>query len=330
VTRRGEFDLIADLFVPLAEGNPGALGLLDDAALVEVPQGFEIVTTVDAMVEGVHFTGQEAADLVGQKLLRVNLSDLAAMGATPLCYLLTLVRPPEISESWLQRFVSGLARDQRTYDIHLAGGDTVSTAGPLVLSLTAIGSVEKGKALKRKGAAVGDIVYVSGTIGDAALGLALVQDSEKFGFSGLERDQRNFLAARLQSPEPRLDLGRALVDVASAAVDISDGLVADLGHLAAASDVGVTLDLDALPVSAAANSIIGDDETATLGLMTGGEDYELAFTMSPHRTGETNELIKQAGLPLTAIGRIVAGNSVAVLGKSGEELDVPAAGYTHF
>ena len=331
----GEFDLIAGLFAPLAASNPGALGLTDDAALLDISADCQAVTTVDAMVEGVHFLGADAADLVGQKLLRVNLSDLAAMGAKPLCYLLTLVRPQSTSEEWLQRFARGLANDQRTFGIALAGGDTVSTPGPLVLSLTAIGVVQKNQAIRRSGAQPGDDLWVSGTIGDAALGLALVQGSEKSALADLSQAERNFLVARLQRPEPRLALGQGLIGLATAAVDISDGLIADVGHLADASKVNLELDLSALPLSGAARHAVGERDEEILNLMTGGEDYELAFTAPAAEAKRIKLLADKLKLSVSKAGKVTeAGNSlggaVLVTGTDGEVLPVKSTGWTHF
>jgi thiamine-monophosphate kinase len=330
VSGRGEFDLIADMFAPLASSFPGALGLKDDAALLKVPDGFELVTTVDAMVEGVHFSSDDAANLVAQKLLRVNLSDLAAMGATPLGYLLTLVRPSTITDTWLERFAHGLADDQRTFGISLLGGDTVSTQGPLVLSLTAMGQVESGQALRRSGARPGDDLYVSGTIGDASLGLELVLGQGGLDLSAISRDDRNDLVGRLQCPEPRLGLGKALKGIATSATDISDGLIADLSHIATASECGLSVDLVRVPVSPAAERVAGNSDTARLKLVTGGEDYELAFTASRTQTREISGLARKLDLQVTRIGRVTEGTTIDVRGNDGEILPVDAGGYSHF
>jgi thiamine-monophosphate kinase len=330
VPDRGEFELIADLFAPLAARNPGALGLRDDAALLDLPPGCQAVSTVDAMVEGVHFFPEDAADLVGQKLLRVSLSDLAAMGATPLSYFLTLVRPSTISETWLQRFVRGLADDQQEFGISVAGGDTVSTSGPLVLSLTAIGFVKKGQAIERRGSTPGDDLYVSGTIGDAGLGLELVQGNIEQTFQALSRSDRNYLVARLQRPDPRVNIGQKLAGLATAAVDISDGLIADVSHIAVTSQVGLVIELPGLPVSDAAKRVTGDDELKILSLMTTGEDYELAFTAPPHLAGDIRKCAATSGLPLTKIGTVVEGSGVVVRDRAGNDMEVKAAGWVHF
>ena len=228
----GEFDLIERLLRPLTRGYPGALNLTDDAALVRVPAGRELVVAKDAMVADVHFLADDPPDLVGGKLLRVNLSDLAAMGADPLGYLLVIARSPDVTDEWLQSFASGLLADQNRFGCHLLGGDTVSTPGPLTLSLTILGTVPEGSALLRSGAKAGDDVWVSGCLGDAALGLRVLR-----GLAVTE-DEALALVDRYRTPRPRLALGTALRGIASAAIDVSDGLVADLGHILETSGVG--------------------------------------------------------------------------------------------
>jgi thiamine-monophosphate kinase len=236
----GEFEFIARHLRPLATAR-GALALTDDAALLEPAPGRQLVLAKDAMVAGVHFFAADPPGQIAQKLLRVNLSDLAAMGAAPLGYLLALARPKEITDAWLAEFCAGLAADNAAFEVPLLGGDTVSTPGPLTLSLTAIGELPRGTALLRAGARAGDDVWVSGTLGDAALGLKVLQ-----GALPAAEPARAFLIERYRLPQPRLALGEALRGIASAAIDISDGLVADLGHILEVSGVGAELRVDAL------------------------------------------------------------------------------------
>ena len=219
-----EFDLIARYFAPLAAGEAGAFGLTDDAAVLTPSPGWATVTTADAMVAGVHFLPEDPPDLIARKLLRVNLSDLAAMGARPRAYLLTTAFPAAIDDAWLAAFTEGLAADQAEFGIHLLGGDTVSTPGPLTLSLMALGEARDGAVLRRSGAKPGDTVYVTGTIGDAALGL----DSLRGHLSGLGPRQAEYLAGRYRLPQPRMACGPRLLGLAHAALDVSDGLVGDL------------------------------------------------------------------------------------------------------
>src|SRR5690349_11979564 len=249
----GEFERIRRFFAPLAA--PGALGLRDDAALIDGPDGQHYVLTADAIVEGVHFLSEDPPAQVAQKLLRVNLSDLAAKGAEPVGYLLVTALPRARDEAWLEAFAAGLAADQARFGIGLLGGDSTATDGPATLSVTALGRVASGRAVLRSGARAGDSIYVSGTLGDAALGLQALRGE----LPGIAAEARDFLAGRYRLPQPRLALGQRLVGVAHAMMDISDGLVADLGHIVEASGVGAVIEAALLPLSPAARSVIAAD-----------------------------------------------------------------------
>jgi thiamine-monophosphate kinase len=316
----GEFELIDRLLRPLAAGLPGALGLGDDAAVIDPPEGCSLVLAKDAMVADVHFLASDPAELVAGKLLRVNLSDLAAMGATPMAYLLAIARPATIDDRWLRGFARGLARDQERFALHLAGGDTVSTPGPLVLSLTILGTVAKGRYLSRRGARPDDRVYVSGTLGDAACGLRVL--------TGLAATDEIALPLidRYRTPQPRLELGRALIGLATAAIDISDGLLADLGHILAQSGVGAELEAARLPLSPAARSLPG----ALAAALTGGDDYELLFTAPPAAAAAIDALAQRLGLAITAIGRITGKTGLTVRDASGAPLRLERPGWRHF
>ena len=316
----GEFEFIARRLRPLATA-PGALDLIDDAALLDPTPDKQLVLAKDAMVAGVHFLEGDPPGQIAKKLLRVNLSDLAAMGAAPLGYLLALARSREIADDWLADFCAGLAADNAAFGIGLLGGDTVSTPGPLTLSLTAVGEVPKGAALLRSGARAGDDIWVSGTLGDAALGLKVLQ-----GELEVAVDARAALIAHYRLPQPRLALGQALRGVAGAAIDISDGLVADLGHILEASGVGAELRADQLPLSAAARDLPGARDAA----LAGGDDYELLFTASPARRAEIAALARRLGLPLTCIGQIRAGSDLSILDAAGQEIKVAKRGWQHF
>jgi thiamine-monophosphate kinase len=316
----GEFEFIARRLRPLATA-PGALALTDDAALLDPSPGHQLVLAKDAMVAGVHFLPADPPGQIAQKLLRVNLSDLAAMGAAPLGYLLALARPKEITDGWLAAFCAGLAADNAAFEIALLGGDTVSTPGPLTLSLTAIGEVPRGAALLRGGARAGDDVWVSGTLGDAALGLKTLQ-----GALAVAEPARAFLIERYRLPQPRLALGQALHGLASAAIDVSDGLVADLGHILEISGVGAELRADVLPLSAAARDVPGARD-ATL---SGGDDYELLFTAAPEHEAGIAALARPLGIPLTRIGAIRAGSGLRIFDASGQTIVPPSKGWQHF
>jgi thiamine-monophosphate kinase len=323
----GEFETIARLFAPLAEGWPGAFKLQNDAATLGLAPGEEAVLTLDTMTEGVHFLPGDPPELVAKKLLRVNLSDLAAMGAEPLGYLLSLAKPKERGEDWIEAFAAGLREDQALYGLHLLGGDSTSIKGPLSLSLTAIGKVPAGQALTRGGARPGDRLYVSGTIGDAALGLKVLCEEDL----GLDKRARDQLSDRYRLPQPRLALGRELLGLASACLDVSDGLVGDAAHIAEVSGVGLEIQAGRVPFSEAAAQALSLDRGLLETLVTGGDDYELLFT-APEGAEETlKALSARLDLPITAVGRVTEGAAkVTLLDESGRELALTKGGWTHF
>ncbi len=311
MTLPAEFALIA-AFRPLAA--PEALALQDDAAVFAPPPGRELVVSADAIVEGVHFLPDDPPDLVARKLLRVNLSDLAAMGAVPLHYLLTVSVPRGTGAAWFAAFARGLAEDQARYGITLLGGDTTSTPGPMSLSATVIGHVAPGRAWRRSGAQAGDALWVTGTIGDAALGLLALR--------GEMADPDGRLASRYRLPEPRL--GLALDGIVSAAMDVSDGLLQDAGHLARASGVGVEIEAARVPLPAGA-------QAHRAACLTGGDDYELLLAVSDAHGPRLTAACAQAGVPVTRIGRCVGGPArVDVHDASGDRLTVGAGGWSHF
>lgn len=314
-----EFVFVDTFLRPLAARSPAALDLADDAAVLSCPPGCELVLTKDAMVEGVHWLPEDPPELVARKLLRVNLSDLAAMGADPLGYLTALALPPARDESWGAAFAAGLAIDQERFGLALLGGDCVSSPRATVLSLTAVGTVPVGRALLRRGARPGDELWVSGTLGDAAIGLRILR-----GLAVPEEEAAPFVA-RYRLPEPRLALGRALRGLAHAVIDVSDGLLADLGHLCEASGTGAVVETERLPVHPLARGIPGWRDCA----LAGGDDYELLFTAPVARRPAIEELARELGLPLTAIGRIVAERKVRVLDAEGREIEPDRTGWRH-
>jgi thiamine-monophosphate kinase len=324
-TKLDEFERIARYFAPLAA--PEALGLLDDVALIEGPSGVQYVLKTDAIVEGVHFLPDDPADQVAQKLLRVNLSDLAAKGASPVGYLLTTALPHRCDELWLERFSAGLARDQAEFGIALLGGDSVATPGPITLSLAAVGKVEQGKAILRRGAQPGHDVFVSGTLGDAALGLKVLQG----GLAELSETERAHLVDRYRLPRPRLALGLELAGTASAMLDVSDGLVADLDHLCAASAVGAVVEAAALPLSPGATAALAAEPGLFASVLGGGDDYELLFTAPTASRIALDRLAANTGIAVTRIGRIVdAPRQVRVIDAQGRAVKVASRGYRHF
>ncbi len=317
----GEFDFIRRCLRPLAEGHPGALGLADDGALVEAAAGAQMVLAKDALVEGVHFLSHDPAEQIAQKLLRVNLSDMAAMGATPRGYLLALMRPNRIPPEWLARFSRGLAEDQAAFGLCLIGGDTVGTPGPLTLSVTMVGEVPRGQALLRRDARPGDDIYVSGTLGDGALGLLVLR-----GRLSPPMTDSDFLIQRYRLPQPRVELGMALRGIAHAAIDISDGLVADLGHVLETSGLAAVIHTDRIPLSRAAAGQRGALEAA----LAGGDDYELLFTAHPEQRPAIEAIGRQLGLPLTPIGRTHEGRDLKIVDADGRPVTVERGGWRHF
>ncbi len=320
----GEFARIARYFAPLA--LPGGLKLRDDVALIDGRRGEQYVLKADAIVEGIHFFADDPPQDIARKLLRVNLSDLAAKGATPVGYLLTMALPKSRGDRWLAAFARGLAADQRKYRIGLFGGDSDAIRGPAVLSLAAIGRIAKGRTVLRSGARAGDIVYVSGTLGDAALGLAVAKGQ----LGPVAAAARRYLVRRYRLPEPRLGLGRRLVGIAHAAADISDGLVADLGHICEASGVGAVIEAARLPLSLVARRIIARSPRRIRAALAGGDDYELVFTASPAANRRVAAAARAAGVRVTAIGRVVAGRAVQVLDARRRPIHLRQTGYRHF
>ena len=324
--RPGEFAMIAEIFAPLAAGAPGAYGLLDDAASCALAAGHEIVVTTDMLVESVHFLRDDPPDLVARKALRVNLSDLAAKGADPLGYLLAISVADWVDTEWLRSFASGLGEDQEQFGVSLLGGDTTSTPGPLTMTIVALGSVRRGGMLLRGGAEEGDAVFVTGTIGDAGGGLAILRGGGK----ELGDDERAFLVARYRLPEPRLGFGPLLKGLATASLDVSDGLLADLGHIAEVSKVKLVVDAARVPLSPALARLWGSDDSVVLRAASAGDDYEIAFTAPVSLRQTLDEVAKETGIAFTEIGRVEAGEGVVLLDRSGTAMAIGKAGFTHF
>lgn len=325
----GEDRLIDRFFRPLVK-DAGALGLFDDAACLTPPSGHDLVLTVDASVAGIHFFADDPADVVAKKALRVNLSDLAAKGARPLGVLLSLSIPDTVSEDWLAAFSQGLGADLDAYRCPLLGGDTTRTGGSTTISITAIGTVPRGTMVKRSGARPGDHVVVTGTLGDSSLGLELRKRPDAQGFAQLGENERQHLADRYFLPQPRLAVAEALREAAHAAIDISDGLVGDLGKLAAASGVSAHIEARAVPLSAAARAVLAAAPERLETVLTGGDDYEIAAAVPENRLAALKEAANEAKVAVTTIGRIETGKSVTVRGPDGQPLTLKRASFSHF
>lgn len=322
-----EDELIARLFAPIA-GREG-LGLADDAALVSLRESGDLVITTDALVAGVHFFADDPPALIAKKALRVNLSDLAAKGAQPLGFLLALSLPSDWTNEWLSGFAAGLAEDARAFSCPLYGGDTTATPGPLSIAVTALGRASPGRFVARSGARPGDLVYISGTIGDAALGLA-VRRGAPFA-ERLESDSREYLRDRYLLPRPRTVLIGALRDFASAAMDVSDGLAGDLAKLLRASGVSATIELSRAPLSPAARQAIEiEPDLADLAL-TGGDDYEILCCAGAEAAPLLEQAASEAGVPLTKIGvASPGGDPPTFLGADGKVRSFNRLAFSHF
>ncbi len=324
----GEDKLIARYFKPLAT-DPGAFDLGDDAAIVKTP-GDDIVVTTDAIVEGVHFLSDDPADTVARKALRVNLSDLAAKGATPAGFVLTLALR-SADDAWLAPFARGLGEDARLFGCPLLGGDTVSTPGPLMISITAFGRLPPGKMVHRSGAKPGDRVVVTGTIGDATLGLDILRGGTVATAVAEDARAGEMLVGRYRVPQPRNALAQAVRDHASAAMDVSDGLAGDLAKLCAASGVSAVIDAPSIPLSAAAAALLAHGAVGIDKIVSGGDDYEILCAIPEDRFEAFAHAAAIAGVAVTSIGTVIAGEAdPRFLDGEGNEIALPRLSYSHF
>jgi thiamine-monophosphate kinase len=320
-----EDKLIARHFAPLAT-DPGALGLSDDAAFVKPPPGCDLVVTADALVGGVHFFTDDPAPTVAAKAIRVNLSDLAAKGARPLGFLVALALPKAVGEEWLAGFASGLREDAATYKCPLFGGDTVHTPGPLMVSVSMFGSVPEGRMVRRAGAKAGDKVFVTGSIGDAALGLAL-RNGAAWKLTDAQRDH---LAVRYLLPLPRNALAETVLHYASAAMDVSDGLAGDLTKLLRVSGVSADIDAARVPLSDAARAVIAADPGTFATALTGGDDYEILCTVSPDKVDRFRVAAMAAKVAVSEIGVIGEGDGARFHDAQGNVMAFDRTAFSHF
>ena len=321
--------LIERHFKPIAS-QPGALGLIDDAAMLTLPPGHDLVVTADAIVGGVHFFLDDPADAIARKALRVNLSDLAAKGARPAGFLLSLALPKSVREPWLKGFALGLGNDAKRYNCPLLGGDTVRTPGPLMVSVVAFGTLPSGTMVRRDGARVGDHVLVTGTIGDAALGLKLRRDGNAARRWKLSAGERAHLTRRYLTPEPRNVLAFAVRKYATAAMDVSDGLAGDVGKLCRASGVAAVIDAARVPLSAAGRTALKAERKLIVTALSGGDDYEIVCTVRPARLASFQAAARALGVPVADIGRIVRGSGASFRQPDGKALRFARASFSHF
>ena len=323
----GEERLIADVFGPLAT-HPGALNLTDDCAVIAPPEACELVLTTDAIIGGVHFFDDDPAHAVACKALRVNLSDLAAKGATPLGYLISLALPRDIGQDWLTEFAEGLRGDAERYACPLLGGDTDRTPGPITIAVSMFGSVPTGTMVRRAGAQPGDRVFVTGTIGDAVLGLALRKDPAKDW--PLTPAHMQHLTDRYLLPQPRNALAEAVRTHASAAMDVSDGLVGDLTKLARVSEVAANVEVARVPLSGAARALIAAEPAMWEPALTGGDDYEIVCTVPPDRAERFKAAAQAAHVSVSEIGVIAEGEGARFIAEDGEPLEFRHVSFSHF
>jgi thiamine-monophosphate kinase len=323
--------LIQGFLAPLAAGAPGAFGLNDDCAVLAPVEGQEFVLKTDAVAAGVHFLPHDPPAGIAWKALAVNVSDLVAKGATPVGYLMSLAFPEAPSRHWMQEFADGLAAAQRHFDMTLLGGDTDRRDGPLSITIAAIGRIPRGRMVRRATARPGDVLLVSGTLGDAALGLFVHQGRKMARLVWkLDKAGLDFLEQRYLRPEPRLALVTHLLEHASAAMDISDGLVKDLGRMCRASGVGARVREIDVPCSPPARKVIDQLEGWRQVALTGGDDYEVLAAVPPGEAEKFVGAAARAGIILTPIGEVVAGSGVAVLAADGSPLVIDDQGYDHF
>ncbi len=328
--RLSEDELIARFFAPLA--GPAGLGLSDDAACLAPPSGHDLVLTADMLVAGVHFFADDPPDAIAKKALRVNLSDLAAKGAEPLGFLLSLCLPHDWTETWLAAFSSGLAADAKAYGCPLLGGDTVKSAGGLALSITAMGAVPQGAMVPRPGVVEGDVLYVTGTIGDAALGLRLfgAPAAERGWIGRLGTAECDHLRGRYRLPLPRLGMRRALRTYAHAAMDVSDGLAGDLAKMLRLTGMSAVIACADVPLSAAAQAALAGDPALIVHILSGGDDYEILCAVAPNAAAAFEAAAAAGGVAVTAIGRACRGTAAPVFTTATGAVALPTASYQHF
>lgn len=330
MTRLSEDDLIARYFAPLA--GPGGLGLHDDAAVMTPPPGAELVLTKDALVAGVHFFADDPPDMIARKSLRVNLSDLAAKGAEPAGFLLALALPPDWTDEWLAAFARGLGDDVAAFRFPLLGGDTVKTPGPLTISVTALGFCPEGDMVPRTGVEPGDRIYVSGTIGDAALGLALrrAKPEDAGWIAALPDEAKTFLRARYLEPQPRLPLRKALRAYASGGMDVSDGFIGDLTKMLRVSGCAAEIDMAKLPLSLAACAACAAAPHLLKTIATGGDDYELIVSVPESQCAAFEAAARIAGVEVTQVGIARAGQGAQFRDARGQPMDFGKGSFSHF
>ena len=326
-----EEDLIQQFLAPLTDKVPGAYALKDDCATLRPPAGHDLVVTTDALVSGLHFLPDETPEAIAWRALAVNISDLAGKGAIPMCYLMALSLPEAPARDWMIRFASGLKDAQEHYGLALIGGDTDRRPGvPLSINITAIGYVPEGRMVQRATAKIGDRIFVSGTLGDAAMGLILRRNSDSRRFPTLDRDQRQFLLDRFLRPQARVELSALLLKFASASMDVSDGFVKDMGRMCKASGVAAEILLDSLPLSVAAERAFTEQPELRELAANGGDDYEILATVPQKHADAFEDAALELGVAVTDVGKIVNGTGLTLLNANGLPVTLYKSGHDHF
>lgn len=325
-----EESIIQGFLAPLAANAPGALGLKDDCATAAPSPGYEFVLKTDAIAEGVHFLPTDPPADIGWKALAVNVSDLAAKGARPVGYLMSLAFPEPPTRTWMAEFARGLGEAQEAFGIHLLGGDTDRRPGPISITPTVIGEVPVGRMVRRGAAAAGDRICVSGTLGDSALGLRLMQDPSLAATWKLDETLAGWLRGRFLRPRPRLQLRDALLHHARASMDISDGLMKDLGRMCRASAVGATVEHDAIPLSEAFKAVRDSDPDAAAAALFAGDDYEILTAVPDEHLADFIADASAQGIPVTSLGKFAVEERVRLVSADGRDLDIGASGWDHF
>jgi thiamine-monophosphate kinase len=321
--RMNEFEMIRRYFLPLTMGRKEAEGLQDDAAILEIPEGYDLVISSDTLNGGTHFLKDEAPENIAHKVLRVNLSDMAAMGARPLCYQMNLAFSHMPDEMWVKGFSGALLADNAEFGVFCSGGDTTVAEGPLLVSLTVTGLVPKGRAVKRSGARAGDLVVLTGPVGGAAVGVKILLDV-------LEVENAAPFLEAAHRPVPRTSISDEICKYARAGVDVSDGLIADLGHVCRASGVGARLELDKVPFTVETAALVDAGRVSYEDLLTGGDDYEIAMAVAPEDIEMFSAEAAAKGVSLSVAGVFVEGQGVEVLDENGGPVAFKRAGWTHF
>ena len=329
-TIKGEGDIIATYLAPLARKHEGALGLADDCAVLSPRPGTDLVLTTDAIAAGVHFLPDDAPEDIAWKALAVNVSDLAAKGATPLVYQMALSFPELPSRETMERLSAGLQEAQDALGIVLSGGDTDRRPGPLTITIVAIGELPSGTLVKRSGARPGDRLFVSGTLGDSAFGLKLRRGDAETAKWNLTDEEKAHLVGRYLRPRPRLDMRPCLTRWATAAMDLSDGLAKDLGRMASLCGAGAEVEIARLPLSPAAGKVIASDGEAIEGVLAGGDDYEILFTVAPKDVAAVNAWTRESGIAVTEIGAMTEGSTVTLRDANGKRFPLLLTGWDHF